>query len=361
MSERHNGSTADDRSTSTVRSGRRRFLQLAGAGSVAALAGCLAGDDNGNGGDDDGGDWEPSQSIRYIVPYDQGGGTDVYARGVQEGLADATGQSIQIDNIPGAGGLNGYGELMGADNDGHTILGSATPLEVAPQLLEDPGFDQRDAEGVCVFGQSAWTLVVNQEYEGEVETFDDVIEMYNSGEWETIGVQEPGSSQDVIVLLARYQFEEYDWQWTNRAQYTGTGPVAQAVASGEVPAGIGTDAGTQSVVENGTIYPVVSFVSDGTEVYPDIPSVTDEGYPEMDFVGGLSRGVYAPPETEESRTQALSDLFAEAVEAESTQNWSDDTGNPVFHEGPEAANDLLDDAFEAYDENNVIELVQEHS
>ncbi|MDL5360747.1 tripartite tricarboxylate transporter substrate binding protein [Halalkalicoccus sp. NIPERK01] len=360
MSNKDNDSTSREVANRAV-AGRRRFLQMAGAGSVAALAGCLAGDNGGGGGGGDGGDWEPSQSIRYIVPYDQGGGTDVYARGIQEGLAEATGQSIQIDNIPGAGGLNGFGELMGSQPDGHTILGSATPLEVAPQLLEDPGFDQRDAEGVCVFGQSAWTLVVNSEYEGQVETFDDVIQMYNSGEWETIGVQEPGSSQDIIVLLARYQMEEYDWQWTNRAQYTGTGPVSQAVASGEVPAGIGTDAGTQSVVENGRIYPVVSFVSDGTEVYPDLPSVTDEGYPEMDFVGGLSRGVFAPPETEGSRTQALSDMFAEAVEADSTQSWSDDTGNPVFHEGPDAANQLLDDAFAAYEENNVVQLVEENA
>lgn len=360
MSDQDNDSISRTVTNRAV-AGRRRFLQLAGAGSVAALAGCLTDDEGGGGGDGGGeGDWEPSQSIAYIVPYDQGGGTDVYARGIQEGFSEATGQSIQIDNQPGAGGLNGFGSLMGAEPDGHTVLGSATPLEVAPQLLEDPGFDQRDAEGIAVFGRSAWTLVVNEEYEGEVETFDDVIEMYNSGEWTSIGVQEPGSSQDIIVLLAKYQIDEYDWQWEERVQYTGTGPVSQAVASGEVPAGIGTDAGTQSVVENGTIYPVVSFVSDGTEVYPDIPSVTDEGYPEIDFVGGLSRGMYAPPETDESRTQTLSDMVAEAVEADSTQSWSDDTGNPVFHEGPDAANQLLDDSFAAYEENNVVELIEEN-
>lgn len=334
---------------------------MAGIGSVAALAGCLAEDAPG---DAEEGDWEASQTIRNIIPYDQGGGTDVYARGINEALIDATGQSVQVDNVPGAGGLNGFGDLMGAEPDGHTILGTATPLEVAPQLLDDPGFDQRDAEGVSVYGESAWILVVNEEYEGEVETFDDVIEMHNSGEWDSIGIQEPGSSQDVIVLLARYgedEFEEYDWQWSERVQYTGTGPVAEAVASGEVPCGIGTDAGTASVTETGAIYPVVSFLSGGTEVYPDIPSVTDEGYPEMDFVGGLSRGVYAPPETPDDRTQWLSDAYAEAVEDDRTQEWSDDTGNPVFHEGPDAADELLEESFTAYEEFEVVELVEENS
>lgn len=362
MSDQHDESKSRNVTNRTV-AGRRRFLQIAGAGSVAALAGCLAGNNGGGGGGGGGGgDWQPSQSIRYIVPYDQGGGTDTYARGIQEGLSSATGQNIQIENIPGSGGLQGYGALMGAQPDGHTILGSATPLEVAPQLLNDPGFDQRNAEGVSIFGESAWTLVVNEQYQNEVSTFDDVMQKYNSGEWQSIGVQSPGSSQDIIVLLAKYQFQEqWGWNWTERVQYTGTGPVSQAVASNEVPAGIGTDAGTQSVVNNGTIYPVVSFVSSGTQVYPDIPSITDEGYPNIDFVGGLSRGMYAPPETPESRRQTLSSMVDEAVNAESTQTWSDETGNPVFHEGPEAANQLLDDAFAAYDDNNVIELVREHS
>lgn len=366
MSKRHNQATSDKRSNETTRSGRRRFLRIAGTGSVAALAGCLAGNggDGGDGGNgsDGGGDWEPEQAIRYIVPYDQGGGTDVYARGIQPGLTEATGQNIQIDNVPGAGGLNGFGALMQAEPDGHTILGSATPLEVAPQLLEDPGFDQRDSEGVAVFGQSVWTLVVNEQYQDEVETFDDVMEKYESGEWTSIGVQSPGSSQDIIVLLAKYQYpEEWGWEWEERVQYTGTGPVTQAVASNEVPAGIGTDAGTQSVVDTGTVYPVVVFVSEGSEVYPDVESITDAGYPEIDFVGGLRRGVYAPPETPSNITQSLGSMFEQAVQHEDTQEWTAETGNPTFYEGPEAATELLDTAFEAYEENNVIELVEEHS
>lgn len=342
---------------------RRRFLQLAGGSSVAALAGCLSGDGDGNGdgGDGgDGGDWEPQESMRYIVPYDEGGGTDTYARGIVEAFSDALGVNVQIDNIPGAGGLNGFGQLMSAEPDGHTILGSATPLEVAPQLLEDPGFDQRDATGIGTFGGSAWTLVVNEEYEGEVEDLTDVIEKHNSGEWENIGVQSPGSSQDIIVLLAKYQLD-YDWEWTNRVRYTGTGPVSQAVASGEVPCGIGTDAGTQSVVENESIYPVTVFVSDGSPVYPDVPSVTDLGFEEMDFVGGLTRGMYAPPETPSDRREAISQMLEEAVEDDRTQEWSDETGNPVWHEGPDAAEAAIEDAFEAYDEFDVIELVEEHS
>ncbi|WP_129115479.1 Bug family tripartite tricarboxylate transporter substrate binding protein [Halegenticoccus tardaugens] len=337
---------------------RRRFLKLAGVGSVAALAGCTQGGGGGGGGGN--GNWEPSEPVRYIVPYDQGGGTDTYARGIVEAFTDSLGQNVQIENIPGAGGLNGFGQLMSAEPDGHTILGSATPLEVAPQMLEDPGFDQRDATGIGVFGSSAWTLVVNKQYEGEVEDLTDVIEKYNSGEWKSIGIQEPGSSQDIIVLLAKYKLD-YNWNWKNRVHYTGTGPVSEAVAKNEVPCGIGTDAGTQSVVDNGSIFPATVFVSDGSPVYKDVPSVTDLDFPEMDFVGGLQRGMYAPPETPRDIRDVLSQRLKEAVEADSTQQWSKETGNPVGHEGPDQAEKIITDAFKKYEELNVIQLVEQHA
>jgi tripartite-type tricarboxylate transporter receptor subunit TctC len=345
--------------------GRRRFLQAAGATSVAAMAGCLADDAPGTGGDDDDEeDWEPSETMRYVVPYDEGGGTDVYARGLIEPLTDAMGENIQIDNVPGGGGLNGFGDVLNSEPDGHTFTGSAVPLEVSPQLLDDPGIDQRDLEGVCNVGRSTWCLIVNEEYEDEVETFTDVIEMHNSGEWTTIGIQEPGSPQDIMTLLAKYgddYAEEYDWQWEDRVQYTGTGPVAEAVVSGEVPCGIGTDAGTEPNVSAGGAYPVVTFFSEGTEVYPDIPSVTDEGYPEMDFIAEVTRCHYAPPETPDNVIEELGSRFEEAVEDDRAAEWEEETGNPVFYEGPEEAEAYMNDAFEEFEELEIVDLIEEHS
>jgi len=372
--------TADDTGESSSNT-RRRFLQAVGATSAVSLAGCSGnGGDGGDGGSDgsdggsdgsdgsdggsDGGDsggWSPSGTVRYIVPYDEGGGTDTYARGIQEGFQDELGESLQIDNIPGAGGLNGLGELHRTEPDGQTIAGNAGPLEVAPQLLNEPSFDIRDLTGLGVVGQSTWTLVVNEEYEGEVESFDDVLEKYESGEWEDIGVQSSGSSQDIIVLLYKYQYEdEVGWNWQNRVQYTGTGPVAQAVASGEVPCGIGTDAGTQSVVNTGRIYPVTTFYGPGTQVYPDIDSVTDLGYPQIDFVGGVWRGMYAPPEMDQEIVDFYADTLEATVNNEATQAWSDETGNPVVFEGPEVAEQNFEDAFAQYEELEILDLVNEY-
>ena len=362
--------TPTDSVESTSNTKRRRFLQAIGATSAISLAGCSddGGDGGGGGGSDDGGDggdggdgWSPGGTVRYIVPYDEGGGTDTYARGIQEGFQDELGESLQIDNIPGAGGLNGLGELHRTTPDGMTIAGNAGPLEVAPQLLNEPNFDIQDLTGLGVVGQSTWTLVVNEEYEGEVEDFDDVLEKYDSGEWENIGVQSSGSSQDIIVLLYKHVYdEEVGWDWENRVQYTGTGPVAQAVASGEVPCGIGTDAGTQSVVNTGRIYPVTTFFGPGTGVYPEIDSVTDLGYPEIDFVGGVWRGIYGPPDMDQEIVDFYADVLERTTEHEAVQSWSDETGNPVVFEGPEVAEQNFEDAFAQYEELEILDLVNEN-
>ncbi|MEM4781935.1 MAG: ABC transporter substrate-binding protein, partial [Halalkalicoccus sp.] len=200
-------------------------------------------------------------------------------------------------------------------------------------------------------------------WEDQVDSFQDVLDLFEAGEMSSVGIQEPGSPQDIITLLARYEYGFWDWE--ERPQYTGTGPVAEAVASGEVPCGIGTDAGTRSTVEAGNAFPVVSFLSGGTEVYPDIPGIDEEvdeiEGDELDFVGGLFRGVYTPPDTPEERNEWLSDAFAEAVEDERTQEWSNETGNPVYHEGPERAEEIIDEAFESYEEFDVIGLIEEHN
>ena len=79
----------------------------------------------------------PQKSIKMIVPFPAGGGTDFIARVVAKHLSDRLGQQVYVENRSGANGAIGLQALMQSDPDGYTISAcSDTPLVVNPSLYE---------------------------------------------------------------------------------------------------------------------------------------------------------------------------------------------------------------------------------
>lgn len=330
---------------------RREVITAFGVGAVTALAGCS----------DSTEDEYPSESITHASPYDPGGGNDTYARGVMPLVADQLDTAIEIENISGAGGMNAISEVISADPDGHTTIGIDPPTEVGVQIMEGVDIDQRDLEAVCTFGFSARVLVVDTEYEDEVESFTDVLEKYESGEWENVGLQSPGSPPNIFALLAKHEDSEYDWQYEEGVSYGGSAAINEAVASGEVPCGISSDAGAISSVEAGDVFPLVSLHSDGSPAFPDIPDVTEEGYPEFDWVNGINRTLFAPPETPRDVRETLADAVENAIETEEAQEWVEETDNPLIFNGIDETQQLLEDIFDQYHSFEVAELIEDHA
>ena len=80
----------------------------------------------------------PSKPVRFIVPSSPGGGTDIYARILAQGLSDALKQQFIVDNRPGASGNIGAAAAAKSAGDGYTFLVSANPaLSVNPSLYKD--------------------------------------------------------------------------------------------------------------------------------------------------------------------------------------------------------------------------------
>jgi tripartite-type tricarboxylate transporter receptor subunit TctC len=84
----------------------------------------------------------PSKTVKLVVPFGPGGPTDVAARIVSQIVQQRLGQSVVIENRPGAGGAIGTKSAANAESDGSTLLiGTSATLGVVPALSKNPGYD----------------------------------------------------------------------------------------------------------------------------------------------------------------------------------------------------------------------------
>ena len=107
-------------------------------------------------------DW-PKKPIVAIVSFPAGGSTDIFARSVTAPLAEALGQSVVVENKPGAGGMIGLQAAAKAAPDGYTIhISALTNQSISSALFKNPPADlQKDFAPVALIGTIPHLIVVN--------------------------------------------------------------------------------------------------------------------------------------------------------------------------------------------------------
>jgi len=108
----------------------------------------------------------PSRPITVVVPYAAGGPVDTVARIVTQRMSETLGQSIIIENVPGAGGMSGSARVAKATPDGYTLLlsGSATLAQVPNLYKKTPYNPLTDFEHVVLHSDSARILITRPDF-----------------------------------------------------------------------------------------------------------------------------------------------------------------------------------------------------
>jgi len=104
----------------------------------------------------------PNRTIKIIVPYSAGTGSDAMARTIAQSIGEKTGQTIIVENKEGGGSLIGTMALVNAQPDGYTILIAANPLVILPSQYNKPPYDPtRDIIPISKFGSIPLVLAVS--------------------------------------------------------------------------------------------------------------------------------------------------------------------------------------------------------
>lgn len=108
-----------------------------------------------------GADW-PKQTIKFVVPFTAGSGTDIVARAVAERLSSALGQTVVIENKPGAGGTIAANQVAKSNPDGYTLLVHSSGHVVNPAIYPNLPYDTlNDLIGITPLASLPNVLVVS--------------------------------------------------------------------------------------------------------------------------------------------------------------------------------------------------------
>ena len=242
----------------------------------------------------------PTQPVKIIVAFTAGGTTDILAREVGNGLTQKWGQSVVVENRPGAGGNIGTREAINAKPDGYTILiNSIGPIAINPSLYKNLGYDtQRDLKALTMVADVPNVLVVApslniKSVEQLVEAIKKDPKHYNCA---STGV---GTAAHLSCeLLARSTKLPI-----THVPYKGAGALIDVIA-GRVQFMFATLPSVKGHLKSGALIPLAVSTAKPSPALPGVPTMKDAGYP--DFALGAWFGFFAPKGTPDYITDKIS-------------------------------------------------------
>ncbi|MGE0808790.1 MAG: Bug family tripartite tricarboxylate transporter substrate binding protein [Burkholderiaceae bacterium] len=222
----------------------------------------------------------PSKPVRLVVPYPPGGGTDIVARLLADRLRERLGQTVVIENKPGANGIIGADMVARAPADGYTLLlGGIGPLAVNPSLMpQTPYVPDQAFTAIVKVSSVPFVLVTGPSAPATELQKLLAYARSNSGKLTAANAGE-GSPQHLCVsLLARRAGVSFV-----DIPYKGAAPAINDLLGGSVHV-ICENVGTiRPFVQAGKVRPLAVSTSERVSLMPDVPSFKEQGIADIDF------------------------------------------------------------------------------
>jgi len=233
----------------------------------------------------------PAKPIRVVVCYSPGGVTDVVARLVAQPLSEALGQSIVVDNKPGANGMIGSQIVADAPPDGYTLLMYVDGNTVLPSIMKKMPFEPLKAFApITVLGRGSHVIVAHPSL--PVRTLGELIAYAKKHPGE-LSYASPGlASPQSLSLEAIKSASGID---IVHIPYKGGGQAIGDVASGQVKLGVLGMAPSLPHIQGGKLIALAVTGGKRSPLLPDVPTVAEAALPGFETVQW--QGIAAPAGT----------------------------------------------------------------
>lgn len=249
------------------------------------------------------------KTVKILVGFPAGGGTDAIARVLAESLKDELGATVIVENKPGAGGQLAAQALKAAAPDGTTVfLSHDHSISILPQVVRSPGFDPA-TDFVPVAGFATFVNALALSGGTPAKGFNDYVGWVRSagGGKGAVGIPAPASVPEFLVKVIgqKYKLDLV------AAPYRGSAPMMSDMLGNQIAAGVGS---VPDFIENhrsGKLHVVAVLGSARQAALPDVPTFAELGLAGFEDVPYY--GVFAPAGTPKAALDQFSAALARVL------------------------------------------------
>ena len=216
----------------------------------------------------------PSGSMRLIVPFPPGGGTDILSRAIAQKLNEAWNVPVVVDNRGGANGTIGAALAAKAPPDGHTLLVVPSGFAVNPSIYKSLSFDSlKDLAPVTELAASPLILVVHPSF--PPKTVKELVAFLKKNPDTNYGSSGNGSPPHIATEL----FKLMTGTRMTHIPYKGAGPAAIDVLAGQIPIYFMNALQAAPYIKSGRLRALGATTDKRFAAFPGIPTIAEAGVP----------------------------------------------------------------------------------
>ena len=232
----------------------------------------------------------PNQTIKIVVGFAAGGGNDIIARIIGQKLQEDLGQTVIVENRPGAGGKIAAEAVMAAPPDGYTLLvGAAGAMSIIPAIsVKPPYHGTKDFAPISMVAAFPLILVVQASHPAK-NVRDLVAWMKANPDKSNYATSSPA------FTLATELFKLKTGAPGTAIPYKSSGESLVSVIGEQSLLTIADPPPTTPLVKNGQVRALAVLATTRSDELPDVPTMTEAGVPDVNV--SLWSGLFAPAHT----------------------------------------------------------------
>lgn len=228
----------------------------------------------------------PNKSIRMLVPFAPGGGTDITARLIAQNMAAVFGQQVIVDNRAGGGGTIGTETAVRAAPDGYTVIMVSGSYGTNAALYNLPYDPVKDIQPLVMIGESGFALALHPSVPAKT-----VPELIAHAKANPGKLNYASTGTGGITHLATELFDLMAGTKMTHIPYKGTGPALSDIIGGQVQVLFGSFPATIPHVKGGKLRGVGVTTAKRAPALPDVPAI---GETVKDYEAVLWYGLWGP-------------------------------------------------------------------